>query len=330
MVSLALWLVCLTSAETASSKMPASKVTTEISPTGDVAVADETMPEPPRALLNGEAIDAPITASPELNGRTVHLRPLHDELQLTYVHGLVDPSEIDEMVRLAGERGGWARSPLKSQGSGDRLSKDDRRNSSSCPMLWPLVYEGREAEIRASVGEEKAAALLGELALVTRLTERVADLFTATGMELSSRHIEPLQLVRYQPSETFMPHHDYHEPGPDGSLGSSVQGEQRAFTVLLFGATMPAEAGGETHFPHLGVEVTPRKGDALVWANVDGEGAPNPRSLHEGRPPSSGEKVAVNVWVAEYATCMCLSALPYTQSLPRIRRPAHSASHALL
>ena len=74
---------------------------------------------------------------------------------------------------------------------------------------------------------------------VRKLSERVTELFVATGMPLTPRHIEPLQLVRYVKSETFMPHHDYHEPGPDGTLGSSVQGEQRAFTVLLFGATLP-------------------------------------------------------------------------------------------
>ena len=39
--------------------------------------------------------------------------------------------------------------------------------------------------------------------------------------------------------------------------------------------------------------------DAIVWSNVDEEGAPNPRSLHEGRPPARGEKVAVNCWIAD-------------------------------
>lgn len=153
-------------------------------------------------------------------------------LQLTYVHNLIDPSEIDALVRLATARGGWARSPLKVQQSGDQLSKDNRRNSSSCPMLWPLVYEGREAEISRAAGE-KAADLLEELELVGTISRRVSELFTATGMELTHRHIEPLQLLRYAPSETFTPHHDYHEPGPDGKLGSSVQGEQRAFTCAL-------------------------------------------------------------------------------------------------
>ena len=45
--------------------------------------------------------------------------------------------------------------------------------------------------------------------------------------------------------------------------------------------------------------MVPKAGDALVWANVDSEGAPNPRSLHEGRPPLEGEKIAVNVWIAD-------------------------------
>ena len=50
-------------------------------------------------------------------------------------------------------------------------------------------------------------------------------------------------------TELFAPHHDYHEPDATGKLGSSVQGEQRAFTVLLLGATLPEGAGGETNFP---------------------------------------------------------------------------------
>jgi len=69
--------------------------------------------------------------------------------------------------------------------------------------------------------------------------------------------------------------------------------------VLLFGSTLPFDGGGETHFPLLGVSVWPRVGDALAWMNVDDEGAPNPRSLHEGRPPLEHTKVAVNVWIAD-------------------------------
>ena len=86
----------------------------------------------------------------------------------------------------------------------------------------------------------------------------------------------------------------------DGTLGSSVQGEQRAFTLLFFGSTAAPGGGGETHFPLLKTKVAPLAGDALAWANVGDDGRPNPRSLHEGLPPAHGhEKVAINCWIAD-------------------------------
>lgn len=76
-------------------------------------------------------------------------------------------------------------------------------------------------------------------------------------------------------------------------------GEQRAFTLLLFGSSLAQTDGGETHFPELGLSVWPRAGDAVAWSNVHQDGSPNPRSLHEGRPPTAKEKVAVNVWISD-------------------------------
>ena len=75
----------------------------------------------------------------------------------------------------------------------------------------------------------------------------------------------------------------------------------RILTVFLYLNDLPGnDAGGETHFPLLNVSVSPRKGDALVWANVDSDGVPEPRSLHEGRAPADGyTKIAVNCWVAD-------------------------------
>ena len=141
-----------------------------------------------------------------------------------------------------------------------------------------------------------ARKVLAELELVGELSARVAALFSASGVPVTPQHIEPLQLVRYQPSEHFGPHHDYH-----ASAESSVQGEQRSFTVLLFGSTLPPGSGGETRFPLLDVSVSPRTGDALIWANLLDDGTPNVRSPHGGRPRGSGEKLAVNVWVADRA-----------------------------
>jgi len=134
----------------------------------------------------------------------------------------------------------------------------------------------------------------GGFARAANLSARVARLFSESGMPLTADYIEPLQLVKYAAGEHFGPHHDYHQ-----SSQSSVQGEQRAFTVLIFGSTLGADGGGETHFPHLNVRVFPRAGDALAWSNVDADGRPNPRSLHEGRPPNQDRKIAVNCWIAD-------------------------------
>lgn len=244
--------------------------------------------EPPIVISAGERVELPVTERLDVRGRTIKLRAVHEELQLTYVHGLADASEIEALVSMAESRAGWMRSPLKKQSSGARADGDARRNSSSCPMLWPLVYGSRREDFA------QRPELLAELELVGELSARVAALFSASGVPVTPQHIEPLQLVRYQPSEHFGPHHDYH-----ASAESSVQGEQRSFTLLLFGSTLGEGDGGETHFPRLDVYVSPRAGDALIWANVDAEGEPNERSLHEGRPPKGGEKLAINVWVAD-------------------------------
>ena len=275
-----------------------SPSTEHLPPAEDGACASGQLPPMPHVVSGGEllsAADSPISETHTIDGRAIHLRPLHSELQLTYIHNILAPEELERLVQLATERNGWARSPLKSQGSGERLSKDDRRNSSSCPLLWPIVYADKREMLKA-----RNPALVEELELVERLTARVAGLFTATGMELTSNFIEPLQLVRYRASEHFGPHHDYHELNSEGQLGSAVQGEQRAFTVLLFGTTLPPGAGGETHFCELDVAVSPTLGDAVVWANIGADGEPDPRSLHQGMPPKDGhEKVAINLWISD-------------------------------
>jgi hypothetical protein len=170
--------------------------------------------EPPLVQLNGEALSPPITEKYVVGGREVHMRALHDELQLTYIHGLVGADEVAQLVQLAEARGGFIKSPLKSQASGEQIHGDSRRTSSSCPMLWGFLYAGREDEVRA-----KRPELLEELALTDDISTRVASLFSQAGVAVTRDYIEPLQLVRYAPGEAFGPHHDYH-----ASEESSVQG----------------------------------------------------------------------------------------------------------
>ena len=42
-----------------------------------------------------------------------------------------------------------------------------------------------------------------------------------------------------------------------------------------------------------------RRGDALLWSNVKPDGAIEPLTLHEGRPPASGEKWLLSKWMRD-------------------------------
>ena len=155
----------------AESKLPESKV----------SAASPHEPAMPTVLLQGEPVQRPISETHEVDGRTVHMRELHEELQLTYVHGLLSVEEIATLLSLADGRQGFVRSPVKTQGEGADRAADVRRNSTSCPLLWPLVY-GTE-EMRAKLRAQPA--LIEELELVERLLRRISDLFTAAGTELT-------------------------------------------------------------------------------------------------------------------------------------------------
>jgi hypothetical protein len=74
---------------------------------------------------------------------------------------------------------------------------------------------------------------------------------------------------------------------------------QRAFTVLVY--LNDDLEGGETEFLRLGLRHRGRKGDALVFRNVDAQGQPDRRTLHAGRPPTHGEKWLLSTWIRDKA-----------------------------
>ncbi|MBB3691620.1 2OG-Fe(II) oxygenase [Sphingomonas sp. BK580] len=96
---------------------------------------------------------------------------------------------------------------------------------------------------------------------------------------------EPLTVLRYRPGQEYRPHLD------------TIQGaaNQRIVTVLLY--LNQGFGGGETHFPEPGVTVTPRGGDALLFANTGADGRPDPSSRHAGLPVTHGAKWLATRWI---------------------------------
>jgi prolyl 4-hydroxylase len=96
---------------------------------------------------------------------------------------------------------------------------------------------------------------------------------------------ETLQLLRYGPGAQYRPHFDALPAEPN----------QRIATVLVY--LTDDYQGGETHFPRTGLAYRGRKGDALLFRNVDAQGRPDPMALHAGLPVTRGVKVIASRWI---------------------------------
>ena len=96
---------------------------------------------------------------------------------------------------------------------------------------------------------------------------------------------EPLQVLRYAIGQEYRPHID------------AIPGlaNQRILTVLVW---LNADYdGGETHFLKPGLRLRLPPGDAILVANVDGEGRPDPDAIHAGLPVTQGEKLLASRWI---------------------------------
>ena len=121
-------------------------------------------------------------------------------------------------------------------------------------------------------------------------------------VQMPIRNAEQYQLVYYKRGTEYKPHFDSFDFETEDGKKNWEPGGQRMITVIAY--LNDVKEGGETGFPELGINVPPKKGDALVFHNTLQEDAAaypriNPRSLHGGMPVINGEKWMVNLWFRE-------------------------------
>lgn len=101
---------------------------------------------------------------------------------------------------------------------------------------------------------------------------------------------EALQILRYRPGQQYYPHVDW--------LGEE---NARILTALIY--LNDNYGGGETAFVKTGLKVKGRKGDALVFSSVRGDGEFEPLSEHAGLPVTSGAKYLASRWIRARRHC---------------------------
>lgn len=155
-----------------------------------------------------------------------------------------------------------------------------------------LVYrEGataREAESRTN--SEASFTIFHADVVLNLLRDRMS---AATGA--ASALFEVTKLLHYEPGQQFALHADFLQVStPEMAQEVALRG-QRAATLLVY--LNEDFEGGETDFPRIGYRYKGRRGDALLFSNLDPAGEPDYDTVHAGLPPSSGEKWLLSQWI---------------------------------
>jgi prolyl 4-hydroxylase len=120
-----------------------------------------------------------------------------------------------------------------------------------------------------------------------------ARISAATGIPVQM--MEAFAVLNYAPGEEASEHFDFLDPEVPAYAEEIAQLGQRTATCLVY---LNADyEGGATDFPEIGLSHRGGAGDALVFHSADAAGIPDPRSLHAGRPPLSGEKWVLSQFI---------------------------------
>jgi len=131
---------------------------------------------------------------------------------------------------------------------------------------------------------------LRENAFITALDERVSAL-----MNCPVENGEGLQVLRYGTGGHTAPHFDFLIPSNAYNSDSIARSGQRISTLIVYLNDVPE--GGETVFPHAGLWITPRRGNALYFEYSNSRMQVDQLSLHAGAAVTQGEKWVVTKWM---------------------------------
>ncbi len=130
----------------------------------------------------------------------------------------------------------------------------------------------------------------GEAPVVSCLERRLARL-----VNWPLDNGEGLQILQYRPGAEYKPHYDYFDPAEPGTPTIVQRGGQRVGTVVVY--LSEPEQGGGTIFPDVGLEVAPKRGNAVFFSYERPH--PSTRTLHGGAPVIAGEKWIATKWLRE-------------------------------
>ncbi|TVU03569.1 hypothetical protein EJB05_37121 [Eragrostis curvula] len=168
--------------------------------------------------------------------------------------------------------------------------------------------KGVKSDVRTSSGmfvnsEERKFPVIQVEILHVAIEKRIS-VFS----QIPKENGELIQVLRYEASQYYRPHHDYFS-----DTFNLKRGGQRVATMLMY--LTDGVEGGETHFPRAGegecscggkmvsgLCVKPNKGDAVLFWSMGLDGNTDPNSIHSGCPVLKGEKWSATKWMRQKMT----------------------------
>lgn len=201
----------------------------------------------------------------ETSDRTVNILLALNAPRVVLFGGLLSEAECDELIALSSRK--LQRSTVVNAATGDYDVHPDRTSSGTHFQR-------------------------GENPLVRTIERRIGEL-----VGCPVEHGEPIQILHYTPGAEYKPHFDFFDPALEGNDKVLAMGGQRIATLIMY--LNDVEAGGSTVFPDVGLDILPRKGNALYFAYTTEDGQLDRRTLHGGSPVRRGQKWIATKWLRQ-------------------------------
>lgn len=171
----------------------------------------------------------------------------------------------------------------------------DFLSAAECEKLCLMVDHTARPSSLHEIGYESGfrTSYSGDLdpddSFVRGISRRIDDV-----LGLDSDFGESVQGQRYLPGQQFKPHNDWFYTTEKYWQSERKRGGQRSWTAMAF--LNDVEAGGETHFTHVGIKIEPKPGVLMLWNNALPDGTPNEDTMHAGTPVLKGSKYVITKW----------------------------------
>ena len=245
------------------------------------------------------------STEPQLN---LTLTVLSCEPRVFEIQNFLSEIEVDHILQLATGMN-LRRSTTRASGTAQETTSEATRTSRN---TW---VSRTKSPIVDAIYRRAADLLQLDEALLRR---RTADEYPDLGTKGSIA--EDLQLVHYDVSQQYTPHHDFSIPN------SRAVGQPARFATVLFYLNDDMK-GGETSFPkwknaETGDQllVKPEVGKAILFYSVLPDGNMDERSEHAALPVIKGEKWLTNLWgKSSFGHALCLLARGFAKTHYQVR-----------